>query len=1017
MKKLIIPSLLAAMLCVTALSSACRPNRDEEPEHIHTYSEQWSKSETQHWHKADCGHDDFTFQLAEHEGEWETVIPATETLSGLERRICAVCGYEQTRSTDSPLHTHKFSDKPQADDTYHWFPAICGHDEITGKSAHSYGKWFTAVEATETQDGLKKRKCSVCLHEQILTIPTLTHTHKYSDKPQYSATEHWFPAICGHDVVTGKNPHSFGEWLTLTEPTETQEGLERRICYVCRYAQESILNRLPHTHKFSEEWSADTDYHFHRATCGHDNVISGQESHEFNGGVCTVCGYEKSLSYTLNSDGTSYSVSGIGDIDGTEITVPRFYNNKPVTHIASNAFRQSNITKITIPDTVYSIGAFAFTGCTALTEFNFHELLDEIGDYAFKGCTSLTEITIPDSVQSVSNYAFADCLIEHVQARAELIKIFRNANLQSVIITGNGKIPSSALANCAKLADVTIEYGITEIGSYAFENCALIKEIIIPDSVVNTEHAAFRGCGIERAEVPASSLFAIGNYNANLLSVKVTSGTIINPDSLRGAVNLTEIILPDSITSIQQSAFFNCASLKNIKISSAVKEIAYDAFVDCKELEFEVDENNANYKSEQGCLLSKDGKIFIAGKAVIPDGVEELSMSAFHGRETLENIIIPESVKVIGASAFSGCVSLKEINVPSSVTKIGEYAFYGCNSLKEINVPSAVTEIGDYAFGNCPSLAVMTVAQDNAIYSSKNNCILSKDGAILYWGCKTSVIPDSVTEIRANAFANVRMLENIVIPQSVKKIGNNAFRDCTELKQIVLPQTLDELGNRIFYGCSALISVELPETLTEIPDATFADCKSLKNIAIPQSITKIGTSAFSGCLVLESITIPESVTLIGTSAFSSCESLFKVVIPDSVQGRLANTFARCYSLTEVVIGDGINSMISAFNNCINLKKVVLGKNVKTMQLTFRQCNSLTEIVLPKSVELTKDMFFNCDYLSKIYYEGTEEDFNGFQFRKPLHAELRIFYYSQTKPEEKGNFWRYAHDGKTPLQWF
>ena len=144
------------------------------------------------------------------------------------------------------------------------------------------------------------------------------------------------------------------------------------------------------------------------------------------------------------------------------------------------------------------------------------------------------------------------------------------------------------------------------------------------------------------------------------------------------------------------------------------------------------------------------------------------------------------------------------------------------------------------------------------------------------------LIPNSVTSIGNNAFANCESLKNVLIPNSVTSIGDNAFYDCVLLKNVKIPNSVTYIGSFAFYGCESLTSIVIPNGVNKIDSFTFGYCKSLINLVIPDSVTYIGVFAFKGCESLESVDIPDSVISMHINAFAECKSLTNLVIPDSV---------------------------------------------------------------------------------------------------------------------------------------
>jgi hypothetical protein len=415
---------------------------------------------------------------------------------------------------------------------------------------------------------------------------------------------------------------------------------------------------------------------------------------------------------------------------------------------------------------------------------------------------------------------------------------------------------------------------------------------------------------------------------------------------------ITEVIIPDGVTSIGDSAFKWCSSLTSITIPEGVTSIGDSAFEYCSSLT----------------------------SIVIPTSVTSFGKEAFSGCSSLTGIVIPTSVISIGKEAFCVCSSLTSIVIPEGVTSIGDSAFFGCSSLTSIVIPTSVTSFGKEAFSDCSSLTSIT-------------------------------IPNSVTSIGKKAFSDCSSLTSIVIPNSVTSIGNKAFSDCSGLTSIVIPEGVTSIGDSAFFGCSSLTSITIPEGITSIGDSAFFGCSSLTGIVIPTSVISIGKEAFSGCKSLTSITIPEGVTSIGDSAFEYCSSLTSITIPNSVTSIGKEAFYGCSSLTSIIIPEGVTSIgNSAFFGCSSLTGIVIPNSVTSIgERAFGDCSSLTSITISEGVTSIGDSAFDgCsslsdltvpDHLAKVFIPNGVKKINQSEFWGKSHLKSIIIPDSVTSIED------------------
>ncbi len=310
---------------------------------------------------------------------------------------------------------------------------------------------------------------------------------------------------------------------------------------------------------------------------------------------------------------------------------------------------------------------------------------------------------------------------------------------------------------------------------------------------------------------------------------------------------------------------------------------------------------------------------------VIPGEIDGYTVTgigeyAFEYCEGLAGIEIPEGVASIGDCAFYGCNGLTDIEIPGSVTSIGNSAFYGCNGLTGIEIPEGVTSLRTCLLQDSWDLTSMVVDPGNSVYTSGNgnNCIIEKQGNTLIAGCKTTIIPGSVTGIGSFAFRGCSGLTGIEIPGSVTSIGASAFYRCEGLTGIEIPGSVTSIGAGAFEYCEGLTGIEIPGSVTNIGRNPFSGCDGLTSIVVDSGNTIYTSGNGKNCIIekesnaliagCKTTIIPDGVTSIGDSAFSWCSGFTSIEIPGSVTSIGNGAFWECIGLTSIEIPGSVTSI-------------------------------------------------------------------------------------------------------------
>ncbi len=663
--------------------------------------------------------------------------------------------------------------------------------------------------------------------------------------------------------------------------------------------------------------------------------------------------------------------------------------------IPAYTFKNSNITEITIPDSVATIGDYAFYRCESITDLSVPDSVVSIGENVFKYCTNLETLSIGDGVTVIHHEMFKELM-----------------NLRDVTI-GNGVtvIKSNAFYNCESLTNLRLGNGIKTIEEYVFFNCYNLKNVYIED--------VSAWCSIDFISNPlryAETLYLNGE---EIVEVEIEEGvTSIGHYAFYGCDKLESIIIPESVTSIGNYAFDSCVNLKDINLHDNISTIGTRAFAFCTKLK----------------------------SVTIPQKVTTISNETFATCIGLENVVFHDGITSIGADAFCYCTGLTSIKLPNGLTSFGD-EFTGCSNVIDLTIPASVTSIaGGFDFINLENIYITDMSAwcniDFEYYSLSPLSVaenLYLNGELV----TDLVIPEDVTEISPAAFKEYIGLKSVTIHDNVTSIGDYAFYQCCNLTDITIGSGITSLKTSVFDGCynikniyindlaswcnidfenysnyetyrvanptkygadlylngELLIDLIIPDGVTTIKDCAFYNYQNIKSIVIPDSVVSIGEKAFDKCQNIESISIgkgikdigddafssginkdiyisdlsawcniafsnynsnplyeedtlylngdlitdliiPEDVTTIGYAAFVGFNGISSVTIPNNVTYICSKAFEQCMNLTSVKIGNGITTIENgAFYDCLNIKDVYISDITSWCNIDFNSRES------------------------------------------------------------------------------
>lgn len=384
---------------------------------------------------------------------------------------------------------------------------------------------------------------------------------------------------------------------------------------------------------------------------------------------------------------------------------------------------------------------------------------------------------------------------------------------------------------------------------------------------------------------------------------------------------------------------------------------------------------------------------------LIPVSVTNISNSAFYACRNLSLLQLGDNARTIGDGAFGFCWSLTNVTIPDCVTTIGDSAFLGCGGLTSVAIPKNVVAIGTSAFRTSVqggrSLTNISVDASNPNYSSLDGVLFDKTQTILIQ-CPAGKagnypIPDGVTDIGYDSFAECVKLVSITIPIGVTNIGDSAFVACGGLTSVSIPDSVIAIGNSAFQSCIGLTNVTIGNAVTTIGDSAFVNCGGLTSVSIPDSVFAIGTNVFVSCTRLTDIEVnaanPNFSSLDGV-LFDKAEATLLLYpegrvggyeVPDSVATIGNSAFANCGGLTDITIPDSVTDIEDfAFNSCVGLMSMKIGENVQSIgSFAFFSCGNLASVTIPINVtDIGDNAFTFCQRLTSVYCLGNAPSFVG-----------------------------------------
>ena len=552
-----------------------------------------------------------------------------------------------------------------------------------------------------------------------------------------------------------------------------------------------------------------------------------------------------------------------------------------------------------------------------------------------------------------------------------------------------------------------VDYPVVSIGDCAFANCRALTSVTLPSSIITIEGNAFRYTGIASLTIPKSveyinneafnySQFSSFNvddanekyvskdgvlYNKNITKIIAfpakKGGTYAIPSTIAAigsrvfpaGVALDELIIPNSVTKIDDYAFGTNAQIKKLTIEDGENELTigvadnynngfydeYNNYISIRPMFQSVEEFYWGRPLKYSNTYSSP----IAGnpvrKVTFGSYVTSIPKYTFNNCWSVSTVDVKGGISQWckfdfsrdytspfpygGMEGYSPTVLFNgeelsgEVVIPEDITKIPSHAFqYGCTGITDLTLPAGVTDIADGAFKQLTSLKTIQLSAENTSFKVIENVLYNNDVTkILCFPQMIEgeyVMPSTISEIGDYQFYNCQNLTKVTLSDHIKTINNYAFQNCHKLNSVVIPASVESIGNLVFKDCIELTDVVFGEqsNLTTIGNQAFQNCNKLAEISLPAKLESIGEYGFADCTSLTDVSFEGNGNLkeIKNYAFQNCNKLAEISLPAKLDIIREYAFANCSKLSSISIPASVSRIYDyAFNGCTSITNVVI----------------------------------------------------------------------------------------------
>ena len=671
----------------------------------------------------------------------------------------------------------------------------------------------------------------------------------------------------------------------------------------------------------------------------------------------------------------------------------------------------------------------------------------------FKNCMKLKNVDFSNSVFTVLNNAdkmFFNCflitdqsiLLNSQNTFSNLISAEYMFDSEMEYDLDSGNVPCCGDSFASKIFNLinngTFETSIEDVYLRFVRNGIKYRITGNTDICVDSN----RNCAITSVTIP--STVTLSEHTLNVLK--------INEYAFKNNNNLLSIVLAGSITDIEYNAFYNCKNLTsivwNLTTPTAIVTVGNYSFYGCNNITSLItnatnaDFSNSNLKLRNNAVVYgvltkntvtvvRDGYNYYSGNIEIPSSitngntftVTEISQEAFQYSD-ITSVIIPNTVTKINNYSFYYCSDLTSVLLPQTITEIGREAFYNCQNIDVLIVPDSVTSIGTNAFYKVTAI----------IYNGSYGTSTDKWGALnRYSVVEDGFCYDDVSKTTLVAY--IGNSSSITIPNTVTEIKNNVFANNSNITSVDLGGNVTTIGTNVFYGCDNIVTVQVSNTLNLSDTALYFTKSGIRYKVLSESTAQLvsAQTTLSGTIDATTVTSGNTFTVnsVAGGAFKNCTLVTSVVLPSGMSAIADETFYNCTSLQTVNLYSGLDFGEYAFYNCTNLAISVSIRYFGNVgKYAFYNCSSLTTITFDdcyytfgeyafygclgitnvslSANSINDSVFENCTNLTTVTLGYGIKSIGNNAFKGCTSLNSLTFYTAEIRISRKNSSYRYIH---------